>query len=676
MGWREIARCAALASLLVVGSASAATREQPGWTSYGNGGERWGETAEGGPTLDRRFVLPLNGRITGQVLAANGNFFAATSAGEVVAFNPDGYLLWRVEVGQLANSCRQLDGYGVTGTGVIDASTQTLYVADTFGRVHALDLATGAERTGWPVRVFADDRRELVWGALSLVDGAVYVPTASYCDSPTLAGVYRVDLATQQVGRWISVPASLGGGGGIWGWGGLAYSPIEDDLYAVTANALAGGDNSGDAFSEAAAYGEHLVQLDASLDVESADHPGDLTQPEDLDFVGSPLVIDRSDCGELVIGADKDDDVYAWRADDIAAGPIWELPLEQFDPENALLSQLAWSPSLTSLYAVTGTQLVRVSIGADCSEQVVWQRPLGTHTENGSPTIAGDEVWFAVNGRSHLLGYDARTGDQVDDVPLGGATFAAPTVLGDRLVVGTFTGLVEGFTFSDPSLPLVDPPPPAGLAADASWAGKRYGWQSRDNGVYATDDGGRSWHVVFPAPAERVLRLSRTSGVIEIGLDPGGCMCAIRKLWTNDAGRSWHETLALGDDLTAGGGELYWWKGGSLNIASFAPASSKRIASIADGTIVAAAPIAGGIAALVSSRVRGQGWDASPRVLLVRGTTVQTLQLPAASRTRVLGQELRAAGSRLTVTGTDFVAQPPVQVTWSSTDGGATWTVA
>jgi hypothetical protein len=58
-------------------------------------------------------------------------------------------------------------------------------------------------------------------------------------------------------------------------------------------------------------------------------------QPGDLDFVGSPFVIDRSNCGELVVGADKDDEVYAWRAEDIAAGPIWELPLEPFDPEEA-----------------------------------------------------------------------------------------------------------------------------------------------------------------------------------------------------------------------------------------------------------------------------------------------------------------------------------------------------
>src|SRR4029077_5604159 len=141
-------------------------------------------------------------------------------------------------VGQLAQPCGQLDGYGIVGTGVIDASTGTLYLADAFGRVHALDVGTGAEREGWPVRVFSDFRRELVWGALTLADGAVYVPTASYCDSPSLGGVYRVDEARRQVSAWISVPTTLGGGGGVWGWGGTAYDPASDALFAVTANAL------------------------------------------------------------------------------------------------------------------------------------------------------------------------------------------------------------------------------------------------------------------------------------------------------------------------------------------------------------------------------------------------------------------------------------------------------
>ena len=72
--------------------------------------------------------------------------------------------------------------------------------------------------------VYSDFRRELVWGALTLVDGSIYLGTGSYCDRKMVGKVFRVDLATRAVSRWVAVPSRLGGGGSVWGWGGLAYS--------------------------------------------------------------------------------------------------------------------------------------------------------------------------------------------------------------------------------------------------------------------------------------------------------------------------------------------------------------------------------------------------------------------------------------------------------------------
>src|SRR5262249_21972753 len=209
-------------------------------------------------------------------------------------------------------------------------------------------------RGGWPVRVFTDFRRELVWGALSLADGSVYVPTASYCDAPALGGVHRVDVGSRQVTSWFGVPIEQGGGGGGWGWGGTADSPGDDALFAVTANAFPGGANSGDGFSESAGYGEHLVELAPDLTVEAANAPS-LTDGVDLDFVGSPVVFSRSGCGELAAAADKDDVLFVWRTNQIGSGPIAQLRLEPYDARDPLLSQLAWSPSLSSLYAVSRT---------------------------------------------------------------------------------------------------------------------------------------------------------------------------------------------------------------------------------------------------------------------------------------------------------------------------------
>src|SRR5690242_12433845 len=142
------------------------------WTTFGNGPGRDGIASDAlnPTTLRATFVLPLDGRITSQVLAARGvptagstTLYATTSQGRVYAVSDAGYIRWTRDFGQLANPCPQLDGYGLTGTPALDTATRTLYTADAFGRVHALDLATGAERRGWPVRVVGAFEREHVW---------------------------------------------------------------------------------------------------------------------------------------------------------------------------------------------------------------------------------------------------------------------------------------------------------------------------------------------------------------------------------------------------------------------------------------------------------------------------------------------------------------------------------
>ena len=111
------------------------------------------------------WYTPVSGRISSQALVAEHipaagqrTVYVATSRGVVYALGENGYIRWRVELPQLDRICQQIDGYGVTGTGVIDPATRALYVADAFGRLHALDLVTGSERAGWPVQLYTDHR--------------------------------------------------------------------------------------------------------------------------------------------------------------------------------------------------------------------------------------------------------------------------------------------------------------------------------------------------------------------------------------------------------------------------------------------------------------------------------------------------------------------------------------
>ena len=105
-----------------------------------------------------------------------------------------------------------------------------------------------------------------------------------------------------------------------------------------------------------------------------------------------------------------------------------------------------------------------------------------------------------------------------------------------------------------------------------------------------------------------------------------------------------------------------FWTGGTLRRLGTFPRTtasvrltSHVVASFTDGTIVDVEPTSRGVAALVSSRVHGQGWDTSPRVVVMQGGVAQAVQLPAV-RGRFLATSLHVSGPNLTVAGTDFVA--------------------
>jgi hypothetical protein len=360
------------------------------------------------------------------------------------------------------------------------------------------------------------------------------------------------------------------------------------------------------------------------------------------------------------------------------------MKLEPFDVANPLLSQIAWSHTFSSLYVATGTQLVRIGVASDCSPTVHWRKPLGTKTENGSPTIAGDIVWLARGGKPVLAGYDAQTGALRSQQQLGADAFVGPTIVDGRLVIGTMAGYVEGFGFGVErhvaSAAAVTAGPTA-ITVHQSWVDSRHGWWSRSAGLYATDDGGKNWTRIESAPAIAVLRLSRLVGVIEVGARPSVCMCETRKLWTSDGGRTWHATTALGNRFAAVGGALYWWRAGLLErIAPFHPGApelppSHLVASFADGSIVAVGSVPGGVAALVSNRVAGKHWDNSPRVVIARAGETETARLPQRSG-RILATQLQVTWPNLTVTGIAYGADPIRSVEWTSSDGGSTWSAA
>jgi hypothetical protein len=88
-----------------------------------------------------------------------------------------------------------------------------------------------------------------------------------------------------------------------------------------------------------------------------------------------------------------------------------------------------------------------------------------------------------------------------------------------------------------------------------SWADAEHGWKAAGPGVEATDDGGRHWRVVFRYGAGgavqvvSLLRTSPTAGIV--GLEYGGFV-------TTDAGRHWYLMAdGPGGDLFGHGSLLF-----------------------------------------------------------------------------------------------------------------------
>ena len=208
----------------------------------------------------------------------------------------------------------------------------------------------------------------------------------------------------------------------------------------------------------------------------------------------------------------------------------------------------------------------------------------------------------------------------------------------------------------------------SGLRAYTSQFDNRHRWQSRENGVFATDDGGRSWRRIYPTYAQRVLRLSATHGVISV-TSGSACHCGQRRLWTGDGGRSWNETNALTPSFTGSGRTVFSWSGTTVRAASWPPRHSHPFASFPE-PLADVAAVPEGIAALLTSA--GKSWDNAPRLAIVRGKKISTVTLPDEPG-QVIARSIRVTWPTVVVRTFVFTDHGRETVHWRSPNGGRSW---
>src|SRR5215471_13660386 len=174
---------------------------------------------------------------------------------------------------------------GIVGTPVIDPATGTLYVVartkesgpSFVQRLHALDVATGAERSNSPVVITGsvpgtgdgnvaglithDPLRQNQRAGLALVNGVVYICWAAHCDwTPYHGWVIGYDASTLQ--RLVVYNDTPNGyDGGIWMSGQAPAADENGNLYLATGNGAvdtSGTVNRGESFLKLTRSGTNL----------------------------------------------------------------------------------------------------------------------------------------------------------------------------------------------------------------------------------------------------------------------------------------------------------------------------------------------------------------------------------------------------------------------------------
>jgi hypothetical protein len=251
----------------------------------------------------RLFSRPVDGQVFAQPLylpsvaipgkGVHNVVFVATEHDSVYAFDadsnagPNGPPLWQVNladakagettagVADVLNCATITPELGITGTPVIDPSTNTLYVVAMtkrddliFHRLHALDVTSGAERSGSPVLIaasvpgkgdgFISAATSVTFDAyfyknragLLLLNGVVYAGWTSHCDSRSYHGwIIAYDATSlRQVAVFNSTPNAYQGS--FWMGGAAPAADADGNIYAISGNGKFDADANGSNFGD------------------------------------------------------------------------------------------------------------------------------------------------------------------------------------------------------------------------------------------------------------------------------------------------------------------------------------------------------------------------------------------------------------------------------------------
>jgi hypothetical protein len=378
--------------------------------------------------------------------------------------------------------CGNIDPLGITGTPIIDAPAQTVYVdamvsqpSGAHHQIFALSLKDGSLLPGWPVDVAEtlaaqgqrfNTRFQNQRGALAILAGRVYVPYSGHFGD---CGDYRGWI----LGIRLTDPHDIvswstrGRGGGIWAPGGIASDGRS--LFVATGNTLG---------ATSWADGEAVFRL--MPDLAHNNRPQDFFAPSDwhalderdADLGGTnPLPLDVPSAGApepLVLALGKDAKAYILDRDNL--GGIGGSLVSQTVATRPIRTAPAAYPAADGVFVAfqgegahcpvprrdANLVVLEIRAGSPPSLATAW---CGAFSGAGAPIVtttdghANPIVWIlGAEGDERLHGYRGDTGEPLftgggpGEAMSGLRHFQTLLAAGDRLYVGA-DGRLYAFSF-------------------------------------------------------------------------------------------------------------------------------------------------------------------------------------------------------------------------------------
>jgi hypothetical protein len=377
---------------------------------------------------------------------------------------------------------------GILATPVIDRSSGTLYcLAATkesgthMYRLHALDIATGAEKFGGPVAIQAsvpgkgsgsvngsvsfNPDVEMNRPGLVLANGVVYMAFGSYAEDQGLyhGWVIGYDAQTLQR-RYAYTPSANADAAAIWGGGGAIAADASGNVFIAT------GNGTFDANSGGIDFGDSFLKLTPGTSTLSASdyftpYNQDTFNTQDLDLNSGGVILLPDQSGttphQAVVAA-KDGNLYVLNRDNLGhihasdnsqalavihVGQAWSSPsywngnvymaaayhfMNAYGMANGTVSSTVKSSTAISWFYPGATPVISAN---GSSNGIVW-----AHERTGDNNIAVLHAYDATNLKNEL--YNSSMAANGRDTIGAGTRFSIPMVANGKVYLATSTQLV------------------------------------------------------------------------------------------------------------------------------------------------------------------------------------------------------------------------------------------